>query len=181
MVWPVRHTSSAAQGIEGKSILSQSMVMMGCSRHQGHSAGNTCYLNASDYLSPTSIYGVSFERGNRDYLRRQTTYFLFPDCQHRQQRADCWRRSDRATDASDARKREVLASRGGTTFSDIASAIVYLRDLTDYPFVKALLREKLPFFPSYLSMHRSAVRNGSSRNGMYGFLPLEGDQRFKDL
>jgi len=170
----------SSTGIEGKSILSQSMVMMDTYAIRGIQQEQLRYLNASDYLSPTSIYGVSFERGTEITYGDRRHIFISGTASI----------DDKGQIVGEGRIEQQtlrmlenvksLLREGGTTFSDIASAIVYLRGLTDYPFVKALLREKLPFLP-IVFVYASVCRPEWLIEMECMAIAPEGDQRFKDL
>ena len=45
-----------------------------------------------------------------------------------------------------------LLEEGGTTFDDVAQIIVYLRDISDYPMVKAMFDRKFPDTPHVFTL-----------------------------
>ena len=45
-----------------------------------------------------------------------------------------------------------LLEEGGTTFDDVAQIIVYLRDISDYPMVKAMFDRKFPDTPRVFTL-----------------------------
>lgn len=138
----------ASTGIEGRFRLPQSLVYMDAYALKGMLQGQLSYLHAPEYLSPTSKYGVTFERGSCvDYGDRKHVFIsgtasidkygeiLFP------------------YDVMAQAKRALmnilgLLNEAGADFDDLSQLIVYLRDMADYPLIKPFVESMLPNVPT---------------------------------
>lgn len=138
----------ASTGIEGRFRLPQSLVYMDAYAVKGMLQGQLSYLHAPEYLSPTSKYGVTFERGSCvDYGDRKHVFIsgtasidkygeiLFP------------------YDVMAQAKRALmnilgLLNEAGADFDDLSQLIVYLRDMADYPLIKPFVESMLPNVPT---------------------------------
>lgn len=105
------------------------------------------YLQALEHLNPTHEYGVAFERGTRVSLPTKQQYFisgtasidkkgniLYP--------GDVIRQTGRLLENIGA-----LLKDGDATMNDIQYFIIYLRDISDYPSVEALMKQLYPQTP----------------------------------
>lgn len=138
----------ASTGIEGRFRLPQLLIYMDAYAVKGMLQGQLSYLHAPEYLSPTSKYGVTFERGSCvDYGDRKHVFIsgtasidkygeiLFP------------------YDVMAQAKRALmnilgLLNEAGADFDDLSQLIVYLRDMADYPLIKPFVESMLPNVPT---------------------------------
>lgn len=102
------------------------------------------YLKALDYLSPTHVYEVNFERGIRiDYGDRAHCHISgtasIDHVGNVLHVGDVIRQYERAVENVEALLRE-----GNMCLQDIQAATVYLRDLHDYARIAPLVRKFLP-------------------------------------
>lgn len=141
----------ASTGIGGVNAGAHALVNMDAYAVKGLEAGQVQYLHAYDHLSPTALYGVTFERGtavtygDRRHLFISGTASIDPEGRVLHE-GDVARQTDRMMENIGA-----LLSEGGAGFKDIACAIVYLRDIADYAVVKARLSAEYPFLdPLYV-------------------------------
>jgi len=106
------------------------------------------YITVPEYMSPTDVYGVTFERataiemGNVDYLFISGTAsidkrgdIVYPD--------DIVKQTQRTLE-------NISAVLKAAEFSenDLSSFTIYLRDPSDYSFVKPLIDDYCPNLPS---------------------------------
>ncbi len=134
-------------GIGGRFTEPKSLVYMDAYAVKGLKAGQQQYLYALDRLSPTNIYGVTFERGTAvKYADRKHIFIsgtasidnkgeiLHP--------GDVIKQAERALFNIDG-----LLAEADANLTDIAQLIIYLRDIADYPNIKAYLEQQLPDTP----------------------------------
>lgn len=134
-------------GIEGKGEKIHTLVSMDNYAIDGISDAQIRFLHALTHLSPTSIYGVSFERGIEVTYGDRRHIFLSGTAsiddkgkvvgvgQICQQTLRMWENV------------EALLAEANATLNDIASIIVYLRDISDYPVVKRMFNTKFQNLP----------------------------------
>lgn len=141
----------ASTGIAGFSAQPQNLVCMDAYAASGLQAEQIQYLHAYDHLSPTALYGVTFERGTAvTYGDRQHVFIsgtasidkegqvLHPDNPQKQ--------AERMLENVDALLQEADAG-----FGDIVYSIVYLRNAADYPSVREVLQKRCPMLnPVYV-------------------------------
>ncbi|MDD5727995.1 MAG: Rid family hydrolase [Victivallales bacterium] len=134
----------ASTGVEGQSERSSALVSMDALSLTGLEPGRILYLSAPEMLSPTAVYGVSFERGVR---------ILFPDRSHYYISGTASIDKDgKVVHPGDARNQtlrlldnvETLLNNADGSFSDLMAATVYLRDAADCAVVKSELERRLP-------------------------------------
>jgi enamine deaminase RidA (YjgF/YER057c/UK114 family) len=134
----------ASTGIEGRAPEHQDLVEMDAYSIGGLDKGQLGYLHAASHLSPTALYGVTFERGATvSYGDRKQIYIsgtasidaagktLFE--------GDVCRQAGRMLENIAA-----LLSEAGASMADIAMAIVYLRDPADYVQARQFISEHCP-------------------------------------
>ena len=134
----------ASTGIAGYSGNPRQLVMMDTYAVKGLKEEQIRYLHAYDHLSPTALYGVTFERGtavtygDRKHVFISGTASIDKDGQivHGH---DPEKQAGRMLENVDA-----LLKEAGAAFRDIAYGIVYLRDASDYPRVRTVIRQALP-------------------------------------
>ncbi|MDD2641885.1 MAG: Rid family hydrolase [Bacteroidales bacterium] len=144
----------ASTGIEGTNASAGSFVTMDAFAIAGIKPAQVQYLHGLSHLSPTHIYGVTFERG---------TTVSFPDRKHiyisgtasidnhgnvlflNDVKAQAMRMLENV---------QVLLSEAGAGLADVAQIIVYLRNGEDYPVVRDILSGKLPPAPVVYTLGR---------------------------
>ena len=149
----------ASTGIEGRHALPEVTVQMDTYAVNGIEESQIKYLYGSTHLNPTYEYGVTFERG---------TVVSYPDRKHIfiSGTASIDNKGE-ILHPGNIRKQtermlenvEVLMNEAGSSLSDIAQAIVYLRDTADYSVVKKIFSDKSFEFP-YLIVHAPVCRPG---------------------
>lgn len=115
------------------------------------------YLKAPDHLNPTHEYGVAFERATRlDTAAARRIYVSGTASIDRHGQVlhlgDVRRQAGRLLENIDA-----LLADGGATMRDIRYIVAYLRDVSDYADVDAILRQRLPSVPRLL-LHAPVCR-----------------------
>ena len=140
---PVRH---AAVGIDF-------LTVPGIEEEDKH------YLQALDHLNPTHEYGVAFERGTRLTFPSSSTHATKEPTSAKQQffisgtasidkhgnvvyKGDVVRQTGRLLENIGA-----LLKDGDATMNDIQYFIIYLRDISDYHTVEAMMRQLYPSIP----------------------------------
>ena len=149
----------ASTGIEGRHALPEVTVQMDTYAVKGLEESQIKYLNGSTHLNPTYEYGVTFERG---------TLVSYPDRKHIfiSGTASIDNKGE-ILHPGNIRKQtermlenvEVLMNEADSSLSDIAQAIVYLRDTADYSVVKKIFSDK-GFEFQYLIVHAPVCRPG---------------------
>lgn len=149
----------ASTGIEGRHALPEVTVQMDTYALKGIEESQIKYLYGSTHLNPTYEYGVTFERG---------TVVSYPDRKHIfiSGTASIDNKGE-ILHPGNIRKQtermlenvEVLMNEADSSLSDIAQAIVYLRDTADYSVVKKIFSDKGFEFP-YLIVHAPVCRPG---------------------
>jgi enamine deaminase RidA (YjgF/YER057c/UK114 family) len=142
----------ASTGIEGTYTDVNTKVVMDAYAISGVRSEQIEFLEALDHLSPTYIYGVTFERGTSvAYQDRKHIYIsgtasidnkgniLFP--------GDILRQLDRTLENVEA-----LLKTAGATLNDMCLLIVYVRDFSDYGIVQQRLRERFGNKPMVISI-----------------------------
>lgn len=137
----------ASTGIEGGSAKRFARIALDAYAATGSGVGEVRYIQAPEYLSPTYVYGVTFERATA--ARLGSTDFLFVSGTASIDKqgeivhpGDVHRQTERTLENIQA-----LLEAGGFRREDLASFVVYLRDATDYAIVAPLIqgfRENLP-------------------------------------
>jgi len=137
----------ASTGIQGGTGIRFARVFMDVYAVTGVTSDKIRYIQAPEYLSPTHIYGVTFERATAVVLG--TTDFLFISG------TASIDKNGEIVHPGDIEKQtectlqniSALLDSAGFKKEDLSSFIIYLRDSADYDFVKPLLdgySENLP-------------------------------------
>lgn len=121
----------ASTGIEGCTETPGRLLHMDSLGIVGLEPGQVRYMEAPDYLSPTHVYRVAFERGTRIVYGDRSHYFLSGTASIDAQGnivhpGDVARQTDRTLENMNA-----LMARNGGNLSDLKQAVVYLRDWAD--------------------------------------------------
>jgi enamine deaminase RidA (YjgF/YER057c/UK114 family) len=140
----------ASTGIGGSSCRPTTKVLLDAHYIVGMAEGQIHYLYAKSHLNPTYEYGVTFERGMyMDYGDRREVYISgtasIDNKGNILHAGDVVRQTERACENVAA-----LLEEADCHFDDVAQMIVYLRDVADYPRVKALFEEKFPDIPQQI-------------------------------
>lgn len=150
----------ASTGIEGSSVEFDRLVRMDSLALYGHAPEQVRYLSAPDMLSPTHVYGVTFERGVRlrfgdrshAYISGTASIDRNGEILHP---GDVAGQTRRLLDNVAA-----LLADGEMEMRDLALAVVYLRDGADAPAVEAVLRTRLPARLPRLTVRAAVCRPG---------------------
>jgi len=134
----------ASTGIEGKQPAPGRVIAMDSFSLFGHQKEQIEYLRAPDMLSPTQLYGVTFERGTRILYGDRSHYFISgtASIDHKGE----------VVHIGDVRQQtgrmianiEALLNNHGGRLEDIKQAVVYLRDAADAAAVRKQLDHLLP-------------------------------------
>ena len=141
----------ASTGIAGFDADPARIVRFDAYAVKGLREGQIRYLHAYDHLSPTALYGVTFERGtavtygDRKHVFISGTASIDKDG-HVVHVGDPEKQTERMLENVDA-----LLKEAGASFKDIAYSLVYLRNAADYPRVREVLERECPTLaPIYL-------------------------------
>ncbi|MDE6735683.1 MAG: hypothetical protein K2J64_09485 [Desulfovibrio sp.] len=134
----------ASTGIEGRSPDPHALVALQAHAVWGLEPGQVRYLRAPDHLSPTSLYGVNFERaalityGDRQHCHISGTASIDAkgNVLHK---GDVVRQLGRTLENMQA-----LLAEGDMRMTDLRAVTVYLRDGADAPRITTPLALKLP-------------------------------------
>ncbi len=133
----------ASTGIEGQLANVRRLVKMDSINYPTLQNGQMQYLYALENLSPTAIYGVSFERGTRLILGDRSHYFISGTAS-----IDKYGEVMYCFDTASQTHRimdniEALLQEGEGALSDIKLATIYLRDTADADTVRYIVCERL--------------------------------------
>ena len=148
----------ASTGIGGATPVRHAAVGIDFLTIPGIKEEDKKYLQALDHLNPTHEYGVAFERGTRLTLPADQEGST-PDAPRKQQyfisgtasidkhgnvvyEGDVVRQTGRLLENIGA-----LLKDGDATMNDIQYFIIYLRDISDYPTVEAMMNQLYPQIP----------------------------------
>lgn len=138
----------ASTGIGGYSETRHATVAMDFLTYPDETIKEIKYLHALDHLNNTAEYGVAFERGTRLTLKSGLKRFFISGTASIDKHGDVLYRGDVIRQAGRALENiGALLADGGAQMNDIKYFIVYLRDLSDYPFVQNLLSKVYPDIP----------------------------------
>jgi enamine deaminase RidA (YjgF/YER057c/UK114 family) len=105
------------------------------------------FLYAPEHLSPTQVYGVTFERGTTIEYGDRRHVFISGTASIDNRGRTLYSMDIQAQTERMFENVEALLSEAGAGFGDLAHVIVYLRDMADYGVVKSLVNTKLPEVP----------------------------------
>lgn len=140
----------ASTGIGGRSATRHASVAIDFLTMPEIKEQDKLYLKALDHLNPTHEYGVAFERGTRVTLPDSYQYFISGTASidkfgHVVYLGDVRRQTERLLENIDA-----LLHDGEASLDDVCYFIVYLRDLSDYPFVARYMQQRFPDKPTVI-------------------------------
>ncbi|NLA16162.1 MAG: hypothetical protein GX877_06475 [Bacteroidales bacterium] len=142
----------ASTGIEGENGAPGSYVTMDAYAVKGLNPSQVTHLQALTHLSPTNMYGVTFERGvalqfdDRKHIYISGTASIdakgnvVEEGNVRGQTLRMWENV------------EVLLSAANATWNNVAQIIVYLRHQSDLSLVRALFKNRFPDIPTVIVM-----------------------------
>ncbi len=141
----------ASTGINGVCERHENLVCMDAYAVEGLKDKDIQYLYAYDNLSPTSLYGVTFERGTALHFDDRTQILISGTASIDSRGAivapgDIDGQIERMMDNVDA-----LLSEAGAGEEDIAQMIVYIRDIADYDAVKGIFDIRFPDIPMVIT------------------------------
>ena len=170
----------ASTGIEGWAPDWRNIVEMDAYSIGGLQEGQKNHLYALDHLSPTAVYGVTFERGSTITYGDRKHVFISGtasiDAQGKVMHpGDVAAQTGRMLENVTA-----LLSEAGAGLADIAMAIVYLRDPADYPCVRQVLAERCPSLNA-LYVHAPVCRPAWLVEMECIALTADGDKSFPDF
>ena len=150
----------ASTGIEGQSEDSSQIVKMDSLGIFGIVPAQMEFMTAPGYMSPTQIYGVTFERGTRLIFGNASLYFISGTAS-----IDKSGRIVHLGNVMAQAKRmienvEALLKNHGGTWDDLKQAAVYLRDIADYPRIFDFLQEKIGQICPFLVVEGTVCRPG---------------------
>ena len=133
----------ASTGIEGQMSNVKRLVKMDSINYPTLQPGQMQYLYALENLSPTAIYGVSFERGTRLIFGDRSHYFISGTAS-----IDKYGEVMYLCDVAMQTRRlldniEALLAEGDGKLSDIKLATLYLRDVADADIVRNIIFERI--------------------------------------
>jgi enamine deaminase RidA (YjgF/YER057c/UK114 family) len=144
----------ASTGIEGASVEPNAVITMDAHAIAGLRAEQVAYLQAPEHLSPTHIYGVTFERGTSISYRDRRHVLISGTASIDREgqvvhEGDVGRQVERTLENIEA-----LLGEAGATFNDVAVFIAYVRDPSDQQLVEERLRERFPDTPAIVVVAR---------------------------
>ena len=134
----------ASTGIAGFSANPQQLVRMDAYAASGLKEEQIQYLHAYNHLSPTALYGVTFERGTAvTYGDRKHVFISGTASIDKDGKVvhvdDPVKQAERMLENVNA-----LLQEAGAGFEDLAYCLVYLRDTADYLRVREVLQHHCP-------------------------------------
>lgn len=137
----------SSTGIEGRHYLPSSLVFMDAYVLEGLKEEQLRFLYAPEHLSPTQVYGVTFERGTTIEYGDRRHVFISGTASIDNRGRTLYSMDIQAQTERMFENVEALLTEAGAGFGDLAHVIVYLRDMADYGVVKSLVNSKLPEVP----------------------------------
>ena len=137
----------ASTGIEGCAEKVTDLVQMDSLAVLGLSPDQVEYMTATDYLNPTYEYGVTFERATRIMYGDRSHYYISGTASIDNQGNILYVGNVEKQAKRTLVNIEALLSGYGAGLSDMKILIVYLRDVSDYERIDALLKQSIPGVP----------------------------------
>ena len=131
----------ASTGIEGCTDLPGRLLHMDSLGIAGLELGQVRYMEAPDYLSPTHVYRVAFERGVRIVYGDRSHYFLSGTASIDAEGNIVHPGDVVGQTARTLENMSALMERSGGSLSDLKQAVVYLRDWADRETVRNRLMD----------------------------------------
>ena len=134
----------ASTGIEGRAPDHRNLVEMDAYTIGGLDEGQLGYLHAASHLSPTALYGVTFERGATVTYGDRRHIFISGTASIDAEGKVLHPGDVAAQTGRMLENIHALLAEAGAGLPDIAMAIVYLRDPADYPCVRERIEKACP-------------------------------------
>jgi enamine deaminase RidA (YjgF/YER057c/UK114 family) len=140
----------ASTGIEGKYIRPETLVFMDAYAVCGLQPGQVRHLHAPTHLNPTHEYGVTFERGTAVQYGDRRHIFISGTASINnrgeiEHPMDIVKQTGRMFENIRA-----LLDEAGSGMDEVASLIVYLRDMADYRIIDDYMRRAFPRLPGVI-------------------------------
>ena len=141
----------ASTGINGLTQDHRNLVSMDTYTVTGLKQSDIQYLHALENLSPTHIYGVTFERGTALHFEDRTQVLISGTASIDKEGqivapGDITRQTERTFENIKA-----LLAEAGAGFESMAQMIVYIRDTADYRKVESYISEHFPNVPKVIT------------------------------
>jgi enamine deaminase RidA (YjgF/YER057c/UK114 family) len=141
----------ASTGINGLTQDHRNLVSMDTYTVTGLKQSDIQYLHALENLSPTHIYGVTFERGTALHFEDRTQVLISGTASIDKEGqivapGDIIRQTERTFENIKA-----LLAEAGAGFESMAQMIVYIRDTADYRKVESYISEHFPNVPKVIT------------------------------
>jgi len=150
----------ASTGIEGKSYPHDRLVRMDSLGIFGLPPEQIEYMQALEHLSPTQIYGVTFERGTRIIYGNCSSYFISGTASIDKCGEIMYPGNVEAQSRRMLENVEALLNNHGAQLHDLKQAVIYLRDAKDKDLVESYLQQYLDDECTYLILQSSICRPG---------------------
>ncbi len=137
----------ASTGVEGVGVDPRATVLMDAYAIDGVEPEQIEYLADLDHLSPTHVYGVTFERGTSVAYRDRKHIFISGTASI-DRHGEIVHPGDVAKQLNRTLENiEALLARAEATLADMCSFIVYIRDPSDYGLAWSVIRERFGHAP----------------------------------
>ena len=171
----------ASTGIGGCAARPGQLVMMDALTVSGVVPGQIEYMHAPEHLSPTRLYGVTFERASRLISGDRSHYFIsgtasIDKCGEIVHPGDVAGQTVRVLENVQA----LLGGYGGD-MGDLKMATVYLRDAADRDTVEAILRERFGGEVPFITLLGTVCRPGWLVEMEGIAVNRRGDRKFPDF
>lgn len=134
----------ASTGIQGAHPDCHKVVVMDAYAVKGLKPAQVRYLQAKDHLNPTYEYGVTFERGTSISYGDRKHIFISGTASIDNKGRILHEGDVRSQAIRMMENISALLSEAGAATGDIRSAILYLRDASDYAVISRLFKERWP-------------------------------------
>jgi enamine deaminase RidA (YjgF/YER057c/UK114 family) len=134
-------------GIEGRHASSESLVLLDAYAVKGLQAGQLKYLYAPTHFNPTHEYGVTFERGVCVTYGDRNHILVAGTASINNKGEIVYPGNVAAQTHRVLENIEALLMEAGAGFEHIVQMIVYLRDMSDYPVVNAIMENRFDGLP----------------------------------
>ena len=146
-------------GIQGINAIPSQLVYLFAYSEKHLKQGQINYLKTENYLSPTDLYNVTFERGVRlDYGELQQFYISGTASINKDGKIQYYGDLIKQTERIKVNI-EALLNSGGATMDDLQMLIVYLRDSSNYYITKRTVERLFPMTP-YMILNAAVCRTG---------------------
>lgn len=137
----------ASTGIEGRHANPKIQVLLDAYAVKGLQSGQIKYLYAASHLSPTALYGVTFERGTTVQYGDRRQFYISGTASIDNKGEVLYKGDVVSQTHRMCENVEKLLEEGGSGFEDLSQIIIYLRDAADYLAVKPMLEQQFPKVP----------------------------------